>query len=97
MLAVVGLKPTVSVEEPPGAMDIGVAIPDIVNELPAIVALEIVRFALPIFLIVTDCVFVTPTDTLGKLMLEGITEILDSTPAPLSAMVALDKAEFPTM
>jgi len=94
---VVGLKPTVSVEVPPGAMDMGMAIPDIVNELPAIVALEIVKFALPIFLIVTYCVFVTPTDTLEKVMLEGITEILDSTPVPLSAIVAVDEAEFPTM
>ena len=75
MLAVVGLKPTTIVEEAPGAMDMGVAIPDIVKELPAIVALEIVKFALPIFLIATDCVLVTPTDTLEKLMLAGITEI----------------------
>jgi len=75
VLAVVGLKPTTIVEEAPGAMDMGVAIPDMVNEAPAIVALEIVKFALPIFLMATDCVFVTPTETLEKLMLAGMTEI----------------------
>jgi len=46
-----------------------------VKEVPAKDAWERVSVAVPAFLIVSDCVLVTPTETFVKLMLEGATEI----------------------
>jgi hypothetical protein len=40
----------------------------------------------PVFLMVTDCVSVTPTDTFSKLTLVGTTEIAGWTPTPESEM-----------
>ena len=69
------MKPTVIVEEAPGASVMGVVIPDSENELPASDAEETIKFAVPVFLIVRDCVSATPTETFPKLILAGVTEI----------------------
>ena len=69
-----GVKPTVMVEDAPGARDMGVLIPDIEKEFPT-VALEMVRVPEPVFFTVTVWVSEVPTETLLKLTLEGVTEI----------------------
>ena len=51
-------------------------------------AWDTVRMPVPGFWTVMVCVFVTPTVTLPKLTLEGVTEIKGFTPAPLREMVA---------
>lgn len=75
MLAEAGVKFTERLEEAPGASVKGTARPDSVNVVPGNEAAETVRLAVPVFLIETACVFVTPTETLLKLTLDGVTEI----------------------
>lgn len=75
MLAEVGVKFTDKLEEAPGARVKGTVRPDSVNVVPGKEAAETVRLAVPVFLMVTACVLVTPTETLLKLTLEGVTEM----------------------
>lgn len=70
-----GAKATVNVEEPPAGKVRGSAKPEYVKVVPASDAWDTVRFAVPMFLIITDCEFVTPTETFEKLTLLGTTEI----------------------
>ena len=63
------------VEEAPGARERGSAKPEQVKEPPGREAWETFSVAVPVFLIVSDCVLVAPTDTFVKLMLPGTTEI----------------------
>jgi hypothetical protein len=46
------------------------------------------RFAVPVFLIVSACVLLAPTMTLPKLALAGLKEICGCVPVPLNAIVA---------
>lgn len=75
MLADAGVKFTEKLEEAPGASVNGTARPDSVNVVPGNEAADMVRLAVPVFLMVTACVFVTPTETLLKLTFDGDTEI----------------------
>jgi len=88
VLADAGVKFTEKPEEAPGAKLSGMVRPDIVNVLPGNEAAETERLAVPVFLMVIVCVLVTPTETLLKLTLDGVTLIAGCTPAPESAMVA---------
>jgi hypothetical protein len=88
VLADVGVKFTEKLEEAPGVKVSGMARPDVVKVLPGKDAADTVRFAVPVFLTATACVFVTPTETFVKLTLDGVTEIAGCTPAPESAIVA---------
>lgn len=75
-------------EEPPAGTESGKARPEEVNPVPASDACDTLRVAVPAFRIVSVCVLVTPTATLPKLMLEGMTEICGCTPVPLKEIVA---------
>jgi len=88
LLAEAGAKPTVNEEEPPGAMESGKARPEEVKPAPARVACETLRVAVPGFRIVIVCELVTPTLTLPKVTLDGMTEICGCTPVPLREIVA---------
>ncbi len=69
------MKSTVKADEAPGASDSGVASPERVKVVPAKVACERVSVAVPVFLMVTDCVLVAPTETPEKLTLDRVTDI----------------------
>src|SRR5208283_1459856 len=86
--AAVGVNPTVNVEVPPGATLIGIVKPVKLKPLPASAACVTLRFAVPVFLIVSACVLLAPTMTLPKLALAGLTEICGCVPVPLNAIVA---------
>ena len=90
VLADAGANPTLKEAEPPGATESGKASPEVLNPVPAREAWVTLRVAVPGFRIVSVCVLVTPTVTLPKLMLEGITEICGCTPVPLSEIVAVE-------
>ena len=64
LLADPGVNPTVNVEEPPGTTLSGTVRPLKVKPVPAITAWVTLRFAVPAFRMVKDCVSVTPTVTL---------------------------------
>jgi len=86
--AVAGVKPTLKLEEPPAATVSGTVRPVTLKPVPDSVAWVTLRLAVPGFLMVSDCVLATPTATLPKLTLEGVTEIWGCTPVPLSEIVA---------
>ncbi len=88
LLAEAGVKPTVKAEEPPGGRESGNASPETLKPVPASDAWVTLRFAVPGLLMVSVWVLVTPTVTLPKLTLAGITEICGCTPLPLSEIVA---------
>ena len=67
---------------------IGVTIPLPLKPVPATDIWVMVRFAAPGLLMASVWVLVTPTVTLPKLTLTGITEICGCTPLPLSEIVA---------
>lgn len=83
-----GLKPTVKVEDPPGATESGSDNPEKVKPDPPSKAWVTLRFAVPGLLMVSVWVLVTPTATLKKFTLGGITLICGCTPLPLSEIVA---------
>jgi len=70
-----GANPTLKEEAPPGAMERGRASPDKVYPLPVNEAWVTFSVEEPGFCNVIFCVLVTPTITLPKLELEGVTEI----------------------
>lgn len=57
----------------PGASVNGRVSPLMLNPVPDPVALEIVRFRLPVLFRTTDCDTLSPTGTLPKLTVEGLT------------------------
>lgn len=75
LLAEAGVKLTVKLEEAAGANVSGTVSPENAKVLPGKEAAETVRLAVPVFVIVTVCVFVFPTETFVKLTLVGVTEI----------------------
>ena len=83
-----GLKPTVNAEDPPGRTESGNVSPEYVKLVPPSRAWVTLRFAVPGLLIVSIWVLVTPTATLLKFTLPGITENCGCTPWPLSEIVA---------
>lgn len=74
-------------EEPPGGTDSGKVNPEEANPVPEREACVTLSVAVPGFLIVSVWELVTPTVTLPKLTLEGMTEICDCTPVPLRVIV----------
>ena len=88
LLAELGVNPMVTTEDPPGATDNGNVRPVRLKPVPASVAWVTLRFAVPAFRMVSDCVLATPTVTFPKLTLAGVTEICACTPVPLNAIVA---------
>jgi hypothetical protein len=88
LLAEGGLKPTVKEEELPGGTESGNASPEKLKPVPPSIAWVTLRFAVPGLLMVTIWVLVTPTATLLKVTLLGITEICGCTPLPLNEIVA---------
>jgi hypothetical protein len=86
--ATAGVNPRVKLEEPPGATVSGNVRPVRLKPVPASAACVTLRFAVPVFLIVSSWELLTPTVTLPKLALAGVTEICCCTPVPLSAIVA---------
>jgi hypothetical protein len=75
VLADAGVKFTEKLDEAPGASVNGMARLESVKVVPGNEAAETVRLAVPVFLMVTACVFVTPTETLLKLTLAGVIEM----------------------
>lgn len=59
------------------------------NPVPVALAEETVRFAVPVFLRIMDCVAVVPSATSPKLTLGGVTEIPAAVPVPVKATVRL--------
>jgi len=88
VLAEAGANPTLKEAEPPGATESGKASPEVLNPVPAREACVTLRVAVPGFRMVSVCVLVTPTVTLPKLMLVGITVICGCTPVPLRETTA---------
>ena len=84
LLAEVGAKLTMKVAEPPGARESGSVSPEKLKPVPTRDAWVTLRFAVPGLLMTSVWVLVTPTVTLPKLTLAGITEICGCTPLPLS-------------
>jgi len=85
--AEVGAKPTLNVEEPPAGMERGRVSPLEVNPVPEREAWVTLSAAVPGFLMVRVWELLTPTVTLPKLTVEGMTEICACTPVPLRVMV----------
>jgi hypothetical protein len=86
-----GVKPTVNVTDCPGVTVRGRLSPLRLKPVPATTACEMTRFAFPGLLALTVCVFVVPSGTVPKAMLEGTTEIEGvgvATPEPLAETVA---------
>src|SRR5579859_80083 len=83
-----GANPTLNAEEPPGGTESGMANPDEVKPVPAREACVTLRVAVPGLRMVSVWVLATPTVTLPKLTLDGMTEICGWTPAPLREIVA---------
>ncbi len=88
LLAAAGAKLMVKAEEPPGATESGSVSPERLKPVPISDAWVTLRFAVPELLMVNIWVLVTPTVTLPKFVLPGITEICGCTPLPLSEIVA---------
>lgn len=88
LLAEAGVNPMVKTEDPPGATESGTVKPLKAKPVPASTACVTLRFAVPVFRMVSDCVLLTPTVTFPKLTLAGVTEICACAPVPLSAIVA---------
>jgi hypothetical protein len=88
LLAEAGANPTVKTEEPPGGTESGSVNPEEVKPVPAREACVTLRVAVPGFRMVMVCVLLTPTLTLPKLTLDGMTEICGCTPVPLKEIVA---------
>src|ERR1041385_1956089 len=84
LLAEPGVKLRVKAEEPPGGTESGSVSPDKLKPAPTSDAWVMLRFAVPGLLMVSIWVLVTPTVTLPKLTLAGVTEICGCTPLPLS-------------
>lgn len=80
-----GANPSVKVEAVAGDIVSGNVNPETLKPVPACVTL---RFAVPVFRIVSMWVFVTPTVTFPKLTLAGLTEICGCTPIPLNEITA---------
>jgi hypothetical protein len=81
----------------PGVKVIGRVIPLTLNPAPVAAAWDIVKFALPLFLICIVCELVFPVSTEPKLALPGVTLIPAWTPAPVTASVAFTPSLFVTM
>ena len=84
LLAEAGVKLTVNAEEPPGGTESGTVTPEKPKPVPTSDAWVTLRFAVPGLLITRVWVLVTPTVTLPKPTLAGITEICGCTPLPFS-------------
>jgi len=87
LLADAGVKLTVKVAEPPGTTESGTVSPEKLKPVPTSGAWVTLRFAVPGLVMTSVWVLVTPTVTLPKLTLAGITEICGCTPLPLSEIV----------
>jgi len=87
LLAEAGVKLTVKAEEPPGGTESGTVSPEKPKPVAASDAWVTLRFAVPGLLIASVWVLVTPTVTLPKPTLAGITEICGCAPLPLSGIV----------
>jgi len=87
LLAEAGVKLTVKAEEPPGGTESGGVSPEKLKPVPTSDAWVTLRVAVPGLLMASIWVLVTPTVTLPKLTLAGITEICGCTPLPLSEIV----------
>ena len=87
LLADAGVNPTVKLEEPPGATVNGNVRPVRLKPVPASISCVTLRFAVPVFLIVSAWLLLAPTITLPKLALAGLTEICGCMPVPPSAIV----------
>ena len=87
LLAEVGAKLTMKVGEPPGATESGSVSPEKLKPVPTSDAWVRLRFAVPGLLMTSVWVLVTPTVTLPKLTLAGMTEICGCTPLPFSEIV----------
>jgi hypothetical protein len=85
--ATVGVKPIENLADCPGGTVNGIVRPLALKPVPGPAACVTLRSALPGLLTVTVWVLVTPTGTLPKLTLEGVTEISGCTPVPLSEIV----------
>src|SRR4030095_8948083 len=96
LLAEAAFKLTVNAEEPPGGTESGSASPEKLKPVPTSDARVTLRFAVPGLLITSILVLVTPTVTLPKLTLAGITEICGCTPLPLSEIVVGELAALLT-
>jgi hypothetical protein len=96
LAAEAGVKPTVNEEEPPGAMESGKTSPEEVKPVPAREACVTLRAAVLGLRMVMVCVLFTPTLTLPKVTLEGMTEIWVCTPVPESAIVSGELAALLT-
>jgi len=57
------------------------------NPAPVALAEETVKFALPVFCRIIDCVAVVPSATFPKLTLGGVTDIPAAAPVPFNAIV----------
>ncbi len=77
-----------NVEDPPGGTESGNDSPEKLKPVPPSKAWVTLRFAVPGLLIVSVWVLVTPTATLLKFTLVGITLICGCMPLPLSEIVA---------
>jgi hypothetical protein len=97
LLAEAGAKLTVKAEEPPGGIESGSASPEKLSPDPINDAWVTLRFAVPGLLIVSIWVLVTPTVTLPKPTLAGITESCGCTPVPLSEIVIGELVALLTM
>jgi len=87
LLAEAGVKLTVKVEETPGGTESGSVSPEKLKPVPTSDAWVTLRFAVPGLLMTSVWVLVTPTVTLPKLTLAGITEICGCTALPLREIV----------
>ena len=87
LLAEAGVKLTVKAEEPPGGTESGGVSPEKLKPVPTSDAWVTLSVAVPGLLMASIWVLVTPTVTLPKLTLAGITEICGCTPLPLSEIV----------
>ena len=97
LLAEVGAKLTMKLAEPPGATESGSVSPEKLKPVPTRDAWVTLRFAVPGLLMTSVWVLVTPTVTLPKPTLAGITEICGCTPLPLSEIVVGELVALLTM
>jgi hypothetical protein len=86
--AVVGEKATLNEMFWPAVIVTGVVSPEVLKPAPVTVADEIVREAVPPFVIFTGVVFVLPSVTLPKLTDVGFAEICGCVPVPLREIVS---------
>jgi hypothetical protein len=82
-----GVKTTLNVAVFPAETVNGALNPEVLKPVPATLACEIVRLALPPFETVMVCELLLPTTTLPKAALDGAAAICACVPVPLNAIV----------